>query len=101
MSPIEGPQSHLVGSDTPPVPGREEFHARPAPTTFLVYSLGLASHLGTLGSLIETLPSHRRGVIWRAPFEAKPAARRYEATYRARNIGRERALRAKRPGVSS
>ncbi len=96
MSPIEGPQSHLVWSTDAPAPGREEFRARTAPTTFLVYSLGLAAHLGTLGFLIENLQSNRGGVIWRAPIEAKPAARKYESTYRALTIGRERAVRAQR-----
>jgi len=102
MSPIDGPQSHLVWSTAPPAPGREEFRAQqPVPTTFLVYSLGLAAHLGTLGFFIESIPSHRSGVIWRAPWAAKPAARKYEGTYKALNIARERLVLAQRTQVPS
>lgn len=102
MSPIDGPQSHLVYSTDPPEPGREEFRAtQPVPSHFLVYSLGLAAHLGTLGFFIESIPSHRSGVIWRAPWDAKPAARKYEGTFKALNIARERMVRAQRTEVSS
>ncbi len=84
MTPVQQPESnHVYSTDLPVVP-----------TRLLVHTLGLAAYLGTVGLEVESLSSRRGGVIRRVPIAAKPAARKYESSFRALTIARERFRRA-------
>jgi hypothetical protein len=77
MSPIEGPQSHLVWSTDP----RE----RPPVVRTHIKVRSLATHLAALGVFVEALDGH-----WRVPVTAKRDVVKYEQTFYALRAGAEK-----------
>jgi len=89
MTPVPLPQTRLAYSTEPQPADRTEFRARKPQTHFTVYGMSIAAHLGALGFQVESIIRDGR-VEWRAPFDVKSAARKYQNTFRALDNGRKR-----------